>query len=96
MRTGDSATVGLESVQGLVRALSEEQEQRLMKEKALQELLMSEAVKRAQAEEDLRKLERKVDHLVNRLQDPGMPAVVRASVAPVKAVHKTKTIKSPQ
>jgi len=88
MRTGDSGTVGLESVQGLVRALSAEQEQRLLKEKALEELLYNESLQRAQAQEDLRKLERKVDHLVTRLADPGMPAVVRASVMPVKTLHK--------
>lgn len=90
MRTGDSTTVGLESVQGLVRALTAEQEQRLLKEKALEELLLNESVQRAKAQEDLKKLERKVDHLMNRLSDPGMPAVVRNTVLPVKAAHKKK------
>ena len=90
VRTGDSATVGLESVQGLVRALTEEQEQRLLKEKALEELLLKESVERARAQEDLRKLERKVDHLMDRLADPGMPAVVRNTVLPVKHAHKKK------
>lgn len=90
MRTADSASVGLESVQGLVRALTEEQEQRLLKEKALEELLLKESVERAKAQEDLRKLERKVDHLMNRLSDPGMPAVIRNTVMPVKHAHKKK------
>jgi hypothetical protein len=81
---------GAQSVDGLVRALHDEQEQRLLKERHLQELLMQEALERAKAETDLRKLERKVDHLMDRLCSPSIPAAVRGTVKAVKATYLVK------
>ncbi len=60
-------------MEGLVRALNAEQEQRLRKERALEELLTQEAVARANAEQEIKELQRKFDHLVDKLAAPGMP-----------------------
>jgi hypothetical protein len=83
-------TTGAQSVEGLVRALHDEQEQRLIKERQLQDLLVREAMERAKAEEDLRKLERKVDHLMDRLCSPSIPAIVRGTVKAVKDTYTQK------
>eukprot|EP00286_Rhodomonas_abbreviata_P006828 CAMPEP_0181325120 /NCGR_PEP_ID=MMETSP1101-20121128/20745_1 /TAXON_ID=46948 /ORGANISM="Rhodomonas abbreviata, Strain Caron Lab Isolate" /LENGTH=161 /DNA_ID=CAMNT_0023433385 /DNA_START=107 /DNA_END=592 /DNA_ORIENTATION=+ len=68
-----SSTVGRKTVNGLLQALNAEQLQRQKKEQALEQLLLDETAARVKAESEIKNLERKYDHLVDRLAAPGMP-----------------------
>jgi len=90
MRSTGSTAAGRKSVEGLVRALNAEQEMRVRKERALEQLLLDEAAARVNAEQEIKELRRKYDHLVDRLAAPGMPLHGNSRRRVLQATSTTK------